>query len=94
LVLAGAQADFNVIKAFPKSNLGEGHRQELVPAGEVADFAIAAVTFDTSAKLLLMDWAENLGKNSAHDLILGIFPALKSGKISKSVTLIFARNMA
>jgi hypothetical protein len=93
LVLAGAQTNLNVIKAFTQSNLSERHGQELVPAGEVTDFVIAAVMFDTPVELLLVDGTKDLGENSAHRLIFGIFPALKSKNNFKSVTLDFTRKL-
>ena len=80
LVGSGAQTDFDILQAISKSNLGECHGKKLVPAGEAADHAIAVITLDTAAELLRVDGVEDLRENSAHPLILGINPAIKSSK--------------
>src|ERR1022692_2347919 len=63
LVWARTQADFYVRQAIPVSDLGEGHGQELVPTGEVANPIVALVAVDTTAKLFAMNPVHDLTEN-------------------------------
>ena len=45
-----AQADFDVSQAFAVGELGEGHTQELIEAGEILDFVFAPVTGNAAVK--------------------------------------------
>ncbi len=45
-----AQADFDISQAFAVGELGEGHAQELIEAGEILDFVFAPITGNAALK--------------------------------------------
>jgi hypothetical protein len=60
-----SQARFYVAKAIPVSELGEGHRQILIPTREASRPRISAVPSDTTAKLAIRQETQQLGKHRA-----------------------------
>ena len=52
LLVGRAQAGLDVPQALPVGQLGEGHAQILVPAGEALDLVVAVVSLDAGAKLV------------------------------------------
>src|ERR1035438_277763 len=48
----GAQAGFDIAQALAIGELSKGHAQELVPAGKTADFVVALIALDATAKLV------------------------------------------
>jgi hypothetical protein len=65
LASQGAQACFYVAKTISISQLGEGHRQILVPARETSRPRIAAVALYTPAKLAVRQKAQQLREDGS-----------------------------
>ena len=65
LVWRGAQTGFNVSQTLAIGELGEGHAQELIPAGEAPQPVIAAVARDASAKLSIGKESDQLREHDA-----------------------------
>jgi len=65
LVGQGAQAGFDVAQALAKGELREGHRKELVPAGEGAHPLVAVVPLHTAGEGLVRNKAHELREDSA-----------------------------
>jgi len=63
LVLARVKTGLNVRQAFTRSELGERHSQELVPAREMTGLVLALKTRHTAAELLGMNPVHHLGEN-------------------------------
>jgi len=63
LVVPGAQADLDVGQAIPISELGKGHGQKLIPAGEVMDSMVAVIALNTATKLFGVNPVRELRKN-------------------------------
>jgi len=61
-ITAGVEPNFNIAQAFAPRQLGKKQTDKFQPVGEVLDFVIAAVTLDTTVKLLGMDEIEQLAK--------------------------------
>ena len=74
LILARAQAGFNVPEAFPKGELAKSHAEKLIPAGEAFDFIIALITADAAAELLGVNEVGDLGKNHFSGMHPGAWP--------------------
>ena len=73
----GAEAGFNVAERFPKRQLGEGHHQELVPATETSDPAIAVVTLDAFSEFIAWKKFHELGKDELTRVHKSIQSALR-----------------
>ncbi len=87
LVVARAQADFNVGQAVSVSQLREGHGKELIPTGEVTNAVVTLVAIDASAKLLGVNPLHDLRENrlcGAHFRILALSVLWKSAKQSRN----------
>jgi hypothetical protein len=63
LAVAGVETGFDVAQTFPPGQLREGQTDELVPAGELGDFAVAAVAGDAALELLGMNPIQELGED-------------------------------
>jgi len=63
LGLCHAQACLDIPKAFPEGELGKGHGEKLIPAGEALDLVVAVVTIDTLAKLVSGQEVHQLREN-------------------------------
>lgn len=50
--LIAAEAGLDIAQAFAIGELGKGHAEELVPAGEGFDFVMALVAFDVLAEFV------------------------------------------
>ena len=57
------QAVLNASKALPKGELGEGHREKLVPAREALDLEMAVVAVDALAELVRRQEVHQLGED-------------------------------
>ena len=57
------QTGLDVAEALPKSQLSEGHAEELVEAGEASDLVIATVSLDAFSELMNRQEIHNLGKD-------------------------------
>ena len=62
------QAGFDIAEAFAVAQLGEGHAQELVPAGESLLLVVAPVTSDTLLKLIGGKVIQELRKDGATEV--------------------------
>jgi hypothetical protein len=60
-----SQARFYIAKAIPVSELGEGHRQILIPTRESSRPRISAVASDTTAKLTIRQKAQQLREDGS-----------------------------
>jgi hypothetical protein len=58
--LQGAKARLDIAKAFAVSQLSESHGQILIPARELPQSAVPAVTGDTTTKLAIGKEADQL----------------------------------
>jgi len=65
LRLHGPQARLDVAEALPVRQLGEGHTEELVVAGERMDPMLPAVALDTRVEAAPRDGVHELGKDGA-----------------------------
>lgn len=63
LRLCRPKADLNVAEAFPAGELGEGHAEVLIPAGETDHLVVAVVAIDAFPKLVGGDKAHQLSKD-------------------------------
>jgi hypothetical protein len=61
--LMGAQTTFDIAQTLAGGQLGEGHAQVLVHAGEVLDIAFAVVSPDAAGELGVREKLHNLGKD-------------------------------
>ncbi len=61
--LVGPEAGFDVAKTFPERELGEGHGQELIPAGKPLGSVIALVSQDALLELVGGEKRNQLGKD-------------------------------
>ena len=57
-----AQAGLDIAQRFAEGELGEGHHQELIPAAEAPDAAIAVVALNTFAEFVPRKKRHELGK--------------------------------
>ena len=60
-----AQARFNIAEAFTVGQLGEGHRKELIPAGEAARAPVAVVAGHAAPELAIRKETDQLGEDGA-----------------------------
>ena len=74
-----AQAGLDVAKALPISQLGEGHRQILVPAREASRPRIAAVARHATAKLAIRQKAQQLREYGSALVHAPLLPAPEPG---------------
>jgi hypothetical protein len=51
-ILHRTQAGLNVAEALPKSQLSEGHAEELTETGEAFDLVVATVSLDPFSELI------------------------------------------
>src|SRR6266550_5044293 len=58
-----SQTDFDIAKTVAIGQLGKGHGQKLIPAGQSPHTAIAIVSLDAATKLVVRDELHDLGKN-------------------------------
>jgi hypothetical protein len=65
LAAQGSQTGFDVAKAFPVSQLREGHRKILIPTREASRSRIAAVTRHATPELTIRQKAQQLGKDGS-----------------------------
>mgnify|MGYP001328468049 FL=1 len=65
LGLLGAQTGFDIAKTFAVGELSKGQTQELIPAGEILDVAIAVVTIDAKLKLVGRKQVHQLRENGS-----------------------------
>lgn len=65
LAAHGMEARFDISQAFSVSQLGEGHRQKLIPAREPLQIPVTAVAGDTFLKVLVRSVRHQLGENGA-----------------------------
>jgi hypothetical protein len=61
----GSEADLDVAQALAVGELREGHREELVPAGEAAKSMVAAIPLHTVGKRLVRNEAHELREDGA-----------------------------
>ncbi len=52
LGLLGTKTSFDIAEAFAIGKLSKGQTEELIPAGEIFDVAIALVAIDANLKLV------------------------------------------
>jgi hypothetical protein len=64
LALHGAQAGFDVAKAFPIRELSKRHTKELIPTGKAPDFVIATIAMDATTELIHRQVGHQLSKNT------------------------------
>ena len=62
-ILHRTQAGLNVAEALPKSQLSEGHTEELIEIGEAFDLVIATVSLDAFSELIKRQEIQNLGED-------------------------------
>jgi hypothetical protein len=62
LILAGAEASFDVAETLSVSQLAKGHTEELIPAREGFDLIASVIAIDVSAKMLGVDEIHQLGE--------------------------------
>jgi hypothetical protein len=65
LALQRTQTGFDVAQTVPISQLGEGHRQILIPAGEASQPQIALITLDATTELPIGKKADQLREHGA-----------------------------
>ena len=65
LALQGTQTGFDVAQTFAIGQLGEGHRQILVPAGEASQPEVALITLDATTELPVGKKADQLREDGA-----------------------------
>ncbi len=79
LLVGRAQTGLDIPQALPAGQLGEGHAQVLVPAGEVLDLVVAVVALDAGAK--------RVGRQEVHklreDRPSGVHPPSPSARMRK-----------
>ena len=80
LGLKGAQAGFDIAKAFAVSQLGEGHAEELIPTGKCSDAMISPVMLDAFVELVLWNSCEDLGKNGLSRVHWRCPPSMRKGQ--------------
>jgi len=51
-LLVATEAGLDIAEAFAIGELGEGHAEELIPAGEGLDFVVTLVAFDALAEFV------------------------------------------
>jgi len=64
----GMKTCFDVAQTLAVSQLGEGHRQKLIPAREALEVVVASITGDAFLKLLVWKILHQLRKNSASEI--------------------------
>ena len=57
------QTGLDIPQAFPVGELGEGHAEKLIPAGEALHLVVAVVPLDAFAELVCGDKVHQLGKD-------------------------------
>lgn len=62
-ILHRTQAGLNVAEALPKSQLSEGHAEELIETGEAFDLVVATVSLDAFSELIKRQEIHNLGED-------------------------------
>jgi hypothetical protein len=80
-----AQAGFDVPQTLAIGELGESHRQILIPAGEVLGVSVSAIAGDTFVKFLVRQMLDQLRKHGAarvHPAFLPL-PLLPPSSVSK-----------
>src|SRR6202521_1338555 len=80
-----AQTGLDVPQAFAIGELGEGHRQILVPAGKVLRVAVSAIAGDAFLKYLVGEMVNQLRKHGAarvHPALLPL-PSPPPSSVSK-----------
>ena len=76
-----AQAGLDVAQALAIGELGEGHRQILIPAGEVLCVVVPTITSDALVKFLvgqMLDQLRKYGAARVHPALLPLPPPLPS----------------
>jgi hypothetical protein len=62
-ILHRTQAGLNVAEPLPKSQLSEGHTEELIETGEAFDLVVATVSLDAFSELIKRQEIHNLGED-------------------------------
>jgi hypothetical protein len=62
------QAGFDVAEALPKSQLSEGHAEELIETGKAYDLVVATISVDAFSELMKRQEIHNLGKNGRRSI--------------------------
>src|SRR3989442_15702774 len=65
LLVKGAEAGFDVSQTLAIGQLSEGHTEELIETGEVANPSIAVVTCDATVELVFGQKVDQLGEDVA-----------------------------
>ena len=89
-----SQARFYVAKAIPVSQLGEGHRQILIPTREASRSRIAAVPSDTTAKLAIRQEAQQLREDGSALVHAPLWPVADSVSRPVAVQIAASQNSA
>ena len=79
----GLKAGFNVAQAFTAGELGEGHRHELIEAGEGMDPVIAAMALHDAREFAAGEEVEQLGEDDSsgvHRSPLSVPAAARTGR--------------
>ena len=74
------QAGLNVAEALPKSQMSEGHAEELIETGEAFDLVIAAVSLDAFSELIK--------RQELHNLVEDVFIGHSYLSLDRRVTII------
>jgi len=62
LILAGAEAGFDIAETLSISQLAKGHTEELIPAGKGFNLIASAIALDMAAKKLRVNKVHELGE--------------------------------
>jgi len=78
LGLLSTKTSFDIAEAFAISELSKGQTEELIPAGEIFDVAIALVAIDANLKLVGGEEVHELRKDGSAKIHL--LPPEQAGK--------------
>jgi hypothetical protein len=78
------QTGLDVAKAFPESQLSEGHTQKLIETGEAFDLVIAPVSVDAFPEFVKGQEIHELGENRCGSIHQSLLPGQRSDNNIKS----------
>jgi hypothetical protein len=78
LGLLSTKTSFDIAGAFAISELSKGQTEELIPAGEIFDVAIALVPIDANLKLVGGEEVHELRENGS--ALVHLLPPEQAGK--------------
>jgi len=78
LGLLGPKTSFDIAETFAIGELSKGQTEELIPAGEIFDVAIALVALDANLKLVGGEEVHELRENGS--ALVHLLPPEQAGK--------------